>query len=98
MFIIIFDYTLGLVSNGIQIIGSTFVQTLVRELHQKAKNGAYLLDVWTHVNRVLQKNASTVEVPFIISSLKERVLLGPMGDEGTDTIPAGTVAKDKKIK
>ncbi len=61
----------------------------MQELREKSKNGVQLLDMLTHINRVLQENVSTVKVPFIISSLKKRVFFGPIDHQRMDAVPEG---------
>jgi len=80
-----FHYTLGLLRKENIIIGSLFVQTLVQQWYLKCNEGIHILELLTHVNSVICNKGRTREVPFIISSLRKRLFIGPIVDHVTDS-------------
>lgn len=59
------------------------MQTLVQQWYKKCNEGIHILELLTHVNNVIRNKIRTIKVPFIISSLRKRLFIGPIEDHVT---------------
>jgi hypothetical protein len=85
-----FHYTLGLLRKENIIIGSLFVQTLVQQWYLNCNKGIHILELLTDVNSVIhnkliRNKVWAIEAPFIISSLRKRLFIGPIVGPVTDS-------------